>query len=246
MKTVDLNADLGEGSPDEHELFGVATSVNIACGAHAGDLAAMRAALRAVKATGASAGAHPGYADPEYFGRRELALAPGQVTALVTTQVSLLAGLARDEGVTLRHVKPHGALYNQAARDTLLAAAVVAGVRAAAPDAGRFAPDGSALARAAEEAGLKVWREAFADRAYRADGSLVPRGEPGAVLAEDAALAQALEVVTSGRVYCVTGEWIRLEADTLCVHGDGPAAALLLQRLRVALSERGVEVRAVV
>lgn len=245
MKTVDLNADLGEGSPGEDELFGVATSVNIACGAHAGDLAAMRAALRAAKATGTSAGAHPGYADPEYFGRRELALSPAQVAALVGAQLALLSGLARDEGVTLRHVKPHGALYNQAARDSLLAAAVVSAVRTVVPDAGLFAPAGSELARAAEEAGLRVWREAFADRSYRADGGLVPRGESDAVLGEDAALAQALEIVTTGRVRCVTGEWIPMTADTLCVHGDGPAAAMLLKGLRTALGERGVEVRTV-
>ncbi|MFH1498052.1 MAG: LamB/YcsF family protein, partial [Verrucomicrobiota bacterium] len=138
MKTVDLNADLGEGSPGEEVLFGVATSVNIACGGHAGGVAAMRAAVRAARSAGVSVGAHPGYADPEYFGRRELSLTPGQVTALVSAQVALLAGIARDEGVVLRHVKPHGALYNQAARDGLLAAAVVAGARASAPGAGLF------------------------------------------------------------------------------------------------------------
>lgn len=242
--TVDLNADLGEGSPGEDELFGAATSVNIACGAHAGDLAAMRAALRAARAAGVSVGAHPGYADPEYFGRRELALSPSQVTALVSGQVALLAGMAKDEGVALRHVKPHGALYNQAARDEALAAAVVAGVRASAPGTGLFAPAGSALEKTALEAGLRVCREAFADRAYLADGRLVPRGEPGAVLGEDAASAQALDIVGAGRVRCVTGEWIPMVADTLCVHGDGPAAAMLLAKLCSAFAERGVVVRA--
>jgi len=244
VRTVDLNADLGEGSPGEEALFAAATSVNIACGGHAGDESDMRAALRAARAHGVAAGAHPGYEDRENFGRRELELPTGAVTALVASQVQTLARLAAEEGVVLRHVKPHGALYNQAARDDVLAGAVLAGIRLGAPDAGVFAPAGSALALAAERAGVTVWREAFADRGYLADGRLAPRGGPGATLDAAGALAQALEIVSSGRVRSVSGEWIQVGADTLCVHGDGREAAELLRKLRAALEARGVEVRA--
>ncbi len=244
MKSVDINADLGEGTPGEAELFGLVSSVNIACGGHAGDVASMQAALRLARTHGVAVGAHPGYVDRKSFGRKELDLPASEITALVVKQVSMLVMLARGEGLRVSHVKPHGSLYNQAVRDDALATAVVAGILQSAPGAGIFAPEGSALARAAALSGLTVWREAFVDRGYESSGRLVPRGSPGALLNDQDAVRQAVEVVVSGRVQAVFGDWIPCGADTLCVHGDGTDARALLSTLTKELGQRGVVIRA--
>jgi 5-oxoprolinase (ATP-hydrolysing) subunit A len=232
MRFIDLNADLGEGGPEDEALLGLVSSANIACGGHAGDEETMRRSIRRAKAAGVAIGAHPGYEDPEHFGRRAMTLPLEKITDLVRRQVEKLATLCAEEGATLHHVKPHGALYNQAGRDAALADAVVDGIRSVSPELVLYAQPGSALAMAGEKAGLVVLAEGFADRRYRDDGSLMPRGEPGAVIKEVSdAVAQAMEIISSGRM------------ETLCVHGDGTTAAAILTALRGRLGEAGLTVR---
>lgn len=222
MNRIDLNADLGEGGPDDAALLELVDSANIACGGHAGSEEMMRRTIGLAIAAGVAAGAHPGYEDRENFGRREMQLAPEAVTELVARQVGKFAAIS---GGTVHHVKPHGALYNQANRDPSLAAAVVNGIRQISPDALLYALPNSALAAAGRAAGMAVRAEGFADRRYRADGSLVPRGEPGAVISNiEEAVAQALELARSGRV------------DTLCVHGDGAHSLAMLRAIHAAFS----------
>jgi UPF0271 protein len=225
---VDLNADLGEGFPDDEALLGRVTSASIACGAHAGDEATARRALRAARERGVVVGAHPGYDDREHFGRRDLDLPPSAVRELIATQAAWLGRLAGEEGVALRYVKPHGALYNRAQRDAAIAAAVVAAVGALGVAV--VGQPGGAVAAEARRAGVPFWAEGFPERGYRADGRLVPRGEPGAVLDDpDAIAAQAIALVRRG-------------VDTLCLHGDNPRAVALADLLRRALGDAQVAV----
>ncbi len=245
MRTIDLNADLGEGSAHDAAILEYVSSVNVACGGHAGDIATMRRVVVLAKEREVAIGAHPGYEDREHFGRRELALPADIVFGLLIRQIGALEAVARAAGVEISHVKPHGALYNQAARDPRLAAAVVA---AAGEGRAIFAPADSELTRMTEAAG-KAHRwpvaEVFADRRYRADGTLVPRNEPGAVIASvDAAVEQALDLVMMGRVRTVEGGWRTMRAETICVHGDGPEALELTRALRTALTAAGVVIRA--
>jgi UPF0271 protein len=242
---IDLNADLGEGMDCDDAILDCVTSANIACGGHAGDAASMRTAVRAALARGVALGAHPGYPDREGFGRRDMALPPAEVTELVRAQVRALADIAAAEGARLVHVKPHGALYNQAARDVALAEAVVAGIAAVDPTLTVVGLAGGALTRAARAHGMPAAEEAFADRAYLDDGALAPRGLAGAVLDDpQQALAQAVRMLTDGAVTALSGHEVALRADTLCLHGDGAHALALARRLRGELEARGVAVRA--
>jgi UPF0271 protein len=245
MAAVDLNCDLGEGAGHDAELMPLVTSANIACGGHAGDRETMRATVELARRHGVAVGAHPGFADPAHFGRRELALAPEAAAELVLDQVSTLRAVALGLGVTVRHVKPHGALYNLAARDRRLAAAIAEAVRRVDPGLILVGLAGSELLAAGREGGLRVASEAFADRAYRADGSLVPRGEAGALLADPAAAAaQALRLAREGRVRAGDGADVAVVADTLCLHGDGPSAVAFARRLRAELAAAGIVLRA--
>ncbi|MEX1048127.1 MAG: 5-oxoprolinase subunit PxpA [Akkermansiaceae bacterium] len=224
MNSIDLNADLGEGGADDAALLELVDSANIACGGHAGSEEIMRRTVALAMAAGVAAGAHPGYEDRANFGRREMVMAPEAVTELVMRQVGKFAAIT---GGVVHHVKPHGALYHQAHREASLAAAVVKGIQKVAPDALLYALPDSLLAAAGRAAGMTVRAEGFADRRYRADGSLVPRGEPAAVISEvPEAVAQALELARSGRIA------------TLCVHGDGPQALAMLRAIRAAFSAR--------
>ncbi|WP_345715761.1 5-oxoprolinase subunit PxpA [Luteolibacter yonseiensis] len=232
MRWIDLNADLGEGGSEDEALIGLVSSANIACGGHAGDEETMRRSIRWAKEAGVAIGAHPGYKDPEHFGRRAMVLPLENITELVAEQVGKLAALAAEEGAELHHVKPHGALYHQAGRDAALAAAVVEGILKVSPGLILFAQPGSELAQAAERAGVKICTEGFADRRYRDDGTLMPRGEPGAVIKEvNEAVEQAMALVSEGRM------------QTLCIHGDGTTAAGILSELRRTLEAAGVTVR---
>lgn len=243
--TVDLNADLGEGGPDDAELLTLVSSANIACGAHAGDARLMQATVRAALARGVAIGAHPGYADREHFGRRELQVAPADLHADLIYQIGALQALVRAEGGRLHHVKPHGALYNQAARDPALADAVAVAVRAVDPGLVLVGLAGSELLRAAERAGLRALSEVFADRGYRADASLVPRGQAGALVDDvEQAVARTLRMLRQGVVVAVTGEAVALRADTICLHGDGPHALTFARAIRSALAHAGVRVAA--
>lgn len=245
MARVDLNCDLGEGAGQDEALMPWVTSANIACGAHAGDGLTMRATVGLAIRHGVAIGAHPGYADRANFGRVEQTLAAEEVYQLVLTQTEALQRIATDAGVRVRHVKPHGALYNQAARDVVLADAVVRAVRAADATLILFGPAGSELVRAARAVGLTVACEVFADRTYERDGSLTPRSRVGAVITDEGiAVAQALRLVAEGVVRATDGTDIALQADTVCLHGDGVHAVAFARKINEALVWAGVERRA--
>ncbi len=244
MLRIDLNCDLGEGVGHDAELMPLITSANIACGAHAGDVTTMRDTIMLALQHGVAIGAHPGFADRAHFGRRELALRPAEVCALVVEQTQLLQDLATRCGATVTHVKPHGALYNLAAREAAIAAAVAEGVRTCGADLVLFALAGSASAAAGRAAGLRVAEEVFADRTYQPDGSLTPRARADALIPDGAAaVAQALRMVHAGRVRATDGTEVEIRADTLCLHGDGAHAVEFAQRLRAGLAQAGVAVR---
>jgi UPF0271 protein len=244
MARIDLNCDLGEGGSDDEALLSHVTSANIACGAHAGDRAIMRSTVLAAKRWGAAIGAHPGYRDRAQFGRREIPLSPEQVVELVAEQIALLVEIAAGEGVRLSHVKPHGALYNLAARDPVTASAVAEAVRSVDPSLILVGLAGSESLKQAASRGLRVGAEAFADRAYLSDGSLAPRTRRDAVLTDPRAVEQqVLEIVRSHRVASVDGVEVPLEADTLCLHSDTPDAVRLAQHVRRSLVQAGVDVK---
>jgi UPF0271 protein len=240
MRTIDLNVDLGEGGSHDAELIAWASSANIACGGHAGDEATMRAAVSACQSAGVAIGAHPGYEDREHYGRRPIHLTAEEVSELVRRQIRRLAEI----GAVIDHVKPHGALYHQADADPALAAAVAEAVRCELPGCRFYVPPGGALERAGKNAGLAVIEEGFVDRRYRHDGKLVPRGETGAVIHEpETAVAQALEIALRKQVVTMCNQYVSLPARTLCVHGDGPDAVVLLKAVRQALEAAGFTIR---
>jgi UPF0271 protein len=243
---MDINCDLGEGSDHDGDLMPLITSANIACGGHAGDADTMEAAVRLARRHGTAVGAHPGFADRSHFGRIERRIEPADAAELVAAQVRSLGRIAERCGVGLHHVKLHGALYNQAARDPALAASIAAALRAVDPGLICYGPPGSALLAAARVEGLAVACEVFADRTYQPDGSLTPRSRPGALIVDaTAALAQVLRVCGEGRVRASDGTDIALAADTICLHGDGPDPVAFARSLRLGLGAAGIEVRAV-
>jgi 5-oxoprolinase (ATP-hydrolysing) subunit A len=242
---VDLNADLGEGAGHDEELFELITSANIATGFHAGDAASMRAAISAAKAHGVAVGAHPSFFDRENFGRQELAVAADEVLEAVTYQLGVFQAIAEAVGVQPKHIKPHGALYNMAVRDAKLADAIARGAKSVDPSLILFAPGQSELARAGQAHGLQIAHEVFADRNYLANGSLVPRTRPDALLQDpDEAAVRMLRILREGKVRSVDGTEVDLNAETICVHGDTPDAVQFARALRVALEKEGVEIRA--
>jgi UPF0271 protein len=219
------------------------SSASVACGYHAGNAAMMHAAVQCARRHGVSIGAHPGFADPSGFGRRELQMSPAQVEVLVARQIDALAEIAASHGVPLKHVKPHGALYNMAARDASLADAIARATAAASPDLVLIGLAGSRLIEAGRRARLRTASEVFADRGYRGDGSLVPRNEPGALLEEaDQVAGRALAMVRHQSVVAVDGTTVALDVDTICVHGDTPGAVTMARRLREALDGAGIAV----
>ncbi len=239
-RCVDLNCDCGEGSGSDSALVPLVTSVNIACGAHAGDDETMRATSVLAQAHGVAIGAHPGYADRANFGRDELPQSAAELTRLVTGQ---LDALARQTAFT--HVKPHGALYNLAARDPAVARVIARAIRVFDPALLVYGLAGSVSLREATEVGLAVVHEAFADRTYQGDGSLTPRSRPDALISnEEEAVGQALRMVLEGIVRATDGSEVAIRADSICLHGDGAQAVAFAHRLREALRENGVEVRA--
>ena len=247
MRTIDLNADLGEGYGrwplDDRGLLDLVSSANVACGFHAGDPQVMERTVADATARGVAIGAHPGYPDLRGFGRRELGATPDEIRADVTYQRGALAAFCMAAGTRLRYVKPHGALYNRAARDEGAARAIAEAVGTVDTDLAVLTLPGSALAHAAESCGLRAAREAFLDRAYRADGTLVPRGEPGAVLHDPAdAAARAVRLATEGTLLAADGTVLSVTPDSLCVHGDGEGAVALLRTVRDALTAAGLTI----
>lgn len=242
---IDLNADLGEGCASDAELLTLVSSANIACGFHAGDAQTMQASVREAVKNGVAIGAHPGFPDRENFGRTAMQLPPETVYAQTLYQIGALAAITHAEGGVMRHVKPHGMLYNQAAKEPQLADAIAKAVHACDPALILVGLAGSELIRAGKHYGLTTRQEVFADRGYQADGSLVPRSQPGALIEdEEQSLAQTLEMVQNGRVKSITGEWTPVEAQTVCLHGDGEHALAFAHRLRAAFLERGIAVQA--
>jgi UPF0271 protein len=246
--TIDLNSDLGESFGrwqlgDDAALLRLVSSANVACGFHAGDPRGLRRTLRAAREAGAAVGAHPGYWDLRGFGRVPMELPTDVVRDDVLYQIGALAALARAEALPLAHVKPHGALYNAMATRAELALAVAEAVAAFDPGLPIMVLAGSVAERALVGAGVPVLREGFLDRAYLADGTLAPRGTPGAVHVDpERVVEQALTLATAGRVRAVDGSELRLNVDTLCLHGDTAAAVDLARRVRGALEDAGVSV----
>ncbi len=246
--SIDLNADVGEGAGCEEELIPLVSSVNIACGAHAGDARTMRQALEIAGRHGAAVGAHPGFADPGHFGRRELPVSPAAAAELVLLQARRLEEMAAGVGLRVGHVKLHGALYNMAARDPSLGAAIVEALareeRAGHPRWRLFTLAGSSMEALGRAAGLSVLAEAFADRTYTPGGGLTPRSEPGALIVdEDAAVRQALRIAGEGTIVATDGSVVPVRADTLCLHGDGPRAVAFARRIRMEFARAGISVR---
>lgn len=239
---IDLNADLGEGAAGEGDVLRCVSSASIACGLHAGDPVSLMNSLRAAADAGVAVGAHPSLDDRANFGRTEMVLAAENVAPLLGYQLGGLAALAKEAGVRLRHVKLHGALYNMAARDRALAVAVVKAVAEFDRELIVYTLPGCELARAAEAAGLKVAREFFADRNYRQDGSLVPRGEARALVHDAGEAAdRVLRVLRNGVVPMVDGGEFSLKAETVCLHGDSPEAVTFARTLRARLAAAGVK-----
>src|SRR5262245_7515477 len=249
MHAIDLNADLGESYGSftvgrDAELIPQLTSANVACGFHGGDPRVMDLTVARCREAGVAVGAHPGFPDLVGFGRRTLAVSGREAETDVLYQVAALDGFCRRHGLTMQHVKPHGALYNHANRNRELAAGIAAGIAAYDPRLLLVCQFGSELARAGSEAGLKVAFEAFADPAYTPDGSLVSRDIPGSVHHDPGrAVEQALGLATEGRVVAVDGTIVELRVDTLCAHGDNPRAVELMRELRARLAAAGLDLR---
>ncbi|EXU73540.1 5-oxoprolinase subunit PxpA [Erwinia mallotivora] len=240
---IDLNADLGEGCENDHALLHLVSSANIACGYHAGDALTMRQSVRWALELGVAVGAHPSFPDRENFGRTRMQLPPETVYAQMVYQIGALQAIARSEGAQLVHVKPHGMLYNQSAQEPELAAAIARAVRAVDPALVLVGLAGSESIRAAQALELTTRQEVFADRGYQDDGSLVPRSQPGALVAdEQQAIGQTLEMIQRGRVRSVSGQWVSVKAETVCLHGDGAQALNFARQLREAFNQHGISV----
>jgi 5-oxoprolinase (ATP-hydrolysing) subunit A len=250
MTSIDLNCDMGESfgawqMGDDRAIMPLITSANVACGFHAGDPGTMRATVELAVQYGVAIGAHPSLPDLQGFGRRAMKVSAQEVYDLVLYQAGAVEAFARAAGARLHHVKMHGALYNMAARDVALAEAIAH----ATQDLGRgvmlYALVGSAMMSAAVKRGVRAIGEAFADRSYQADGSLTPRGEPGAMITDEAAaVAQALMLTEHGKVRASDGAEIALRAETLCLHGDQPGAVRFATALREAFDARGIRIAA--
>lgn len=243
--TVDLNADLGEASGHDEELFEVISSANIATGFHAGDSDTMHAAVSAAKEHGVAVGAHPSFFDRENFGRKELNVGNEEVFDAVTYQLGIFQAIASGVGVQANHVKPHGALYNMAVRDEKLADTIAQAIASVDLKLILFAPDNSELARAGTAHGLQIAREIFADRNYLNDGWLVPRTRPDALLRDPNEAAQrALRMLREGKVLSIEGRDVDVRGETICVHGDTPGAVEFARQLRSQLEREGVTISA--
>jgi len=243
MRSIDLNCEMGEGCGHDEELRDLVTSANIACGFHAGDATTMRRTVEAALERGVAIGAHPSYPDRENFGRTSMDMTPREVFDIVAYQIGAIKAMCDAAGGTLNHVKPHGALYNQAARNRELAAAIAAAVKAIDPSMVLFGLSGSSLISEGRRAGLKTASEVFGDRTYQPDGSLTPRTQPNALITDtNETVEQVLRFVSDGTAVAVNGETITVDADTICLHGDGEHAVEFARAIYNSLKENGVTV----
>ena len=242
-RTINLNADVGEGIGDDAALLRLVASGSIACGGHAGDSDTMRRTLLAAKASGASAGAHPSFQDRDGFGRRDWPMSELAIEALVGDQIRALLHVASQNGMVLGHVKPHGALYNMAARDLGIALAIGRAIRAINPSLVYVGQSGSAMETAAARLELPFAREAFPDRAYGDDGRLLPRTTAGAVIDDpEEVAARAVLMAREGAIVSAAGSRLALAIDTLCIHGDTPGAIEIARAVRAALGAAGISI----
>lgn len=246
MKMIDLNCDLGESFGNykcgmDEEILPYITSANVACGFHASDPVVMQKTVGAAKKQGVAVGAHPGFPDLVGFGRRNMTLSCPEITAIVEYQIGALWAFCKANGLKLQHVKPHGALYNMAAKDEKMAAAVCEGIAAVDTGLILLAPAFSQMAKAAKSFGLSCAMEVFADRAYEEDGSLVPRSKPGAMIEnQEEAIKRVLQMVKKGTVTVITGKEIEVQADSVCIHGDSPQALAFAKEIHGALMDEGI------
>ncbi len=249
MNGIDLNSDMGESFGrwklgDDEALLSVVSSANIACGFHAGDPSVMLHTLEFAASHGVTVGAHVAYRDLAGFGRRYIDVAPTELKADVMYQIAALEGLAQAVGAVVQYVKPHGALYNRIVHDEAQAAAVVDAIRCIDPNLGVLTQPGAVVGRLAADAGLHVFHEAFADRAYNPDGTLVSRRLPGAVIADpDAVAARVVRMAMRHEVEAIDGSVVTLHADSVCVHGDSPSAVAMARAVRAGLEAEGMVVR---
>ena len=248
---IDFNCDLGESFGGyrlgaDLEILPLVTSANVACGFHAGDPAVMRRTVRAALDQGVAVGAHPGLPDLVGFGRREMEITPQEAHDMVLYQIGALHAVVKAEGGRLRHVKAHGALYNMAAKNAKLAEAIAEAVKRFDPELVFFGLSGSVMIDAGQRLGLRTASEAFADRTYQPDGSLTPRSQPNALIAEVGRAAdQAIRMAKEGKVRTVQGRDMAIQADTICIHGDGPHAVEFAREIRRRLEAEGVAVAAI-
>lgn len=246
MAVTDINCDMGEGIGNDAALMPFISSANIACGYHAGDAATMRQTAELAMAHGVSVGAHPSYPDKENFGRSPMALPPPEVYRIVTAQVKAMQAVCADCGAVMRHVKPHGALYNIAAKDLPTALAIATAVKDCGSRLVLYGLPGSCMQAAAEASGIAFCGEAFADRSYQPDGTLTPRDVPGALLADTAAVvAQVLQLLQAKTVTTLSGVELPVAAATICIHGDGPHAPAFAAAIHAALGRAGITIKAI-
>lgn len=250
MNYVDLNCDIGENFgrytlANQNEILQYVTSANIACGFHAGDPSVMRETVKVALANGVKIGAHPGLPDLVGFGRREMAITYQEAYDMVVYQIGALQGFLSVEGEKMQHVKPHGALYNMAAKNAEIAEAIAQAIYDISPDLILFGLASSELTKAGEKLGLKTAHEVFADRTYQADGSLTSRKEPNALITnQDEAIKQVIRMVKEGKVTSCQGSDVLLQADTICIHGDGEHAVHFAQYIKSQLEQNGIAVKA--
>ena len=250
MPRVDLNSDLGESYGRytigcDERIIPLISSANVACGFHASDPVVMMETIKHMKAAGGAIGAHPGFPDLMGFGRRDMSLSYEEAKAYTLYQISAIAGMCKAQGMKLQHVKPHGAMYNMAGKDIELARAICEAIKEFDDEIIVLGLSGSKMIEAARDAGLKVAREVFADRGYEEDGSLVNRSKEGAFIHDEfEAIERVVRMIKEGKVKAVTGKDIDIQADSVCVHGDGEKALRFVRTIRIALIAEGIEVKA--
>ncbi|QNA46309.1 5-oxoprolinase subunit PxpA [Lacibacter sediminis] len=245
MKSIDLNCDLGEGLLTDEQIIPLISSANIACGYHAGDMDTMKRTIELCLQHNVAIGAHPSWHDKENFGRTEMQKTAEEIYDIVTAQLFTIAQLAKEQGAVLHHVKPHGALYNQSAKDKTIAAAIAKAVYDFAPSLIMFGLSGSISLTEANRFGLQTAHEVFADRTYRDDGSLTPRSQPNALITdEQTSLQQILQLINTQTVTTVTEKIIALKADTICIHGDGSNAVVFAKTISSALKQNHIDIKA--
>jgi UPF0271 protein len=243
-KQIDLNCDMGEGMDNDAKLMPLISSANIACGYHAGNDSIMRATVALAKLSGVSIGAHPGFADKENFGRMEMQLSSNELYQLIWDQLELMQTVTQEASVAMHHVKPHGALYNMAARDASMAKVIAQAVKDFDANLILYGLSGSYLISEAKALGLTTASEVFADRTYQDNGSLTPRSQTNAMIHDQASsLAQVLQMIQEQSVESVTGKIIPLSAETICIHGDGPNALSFAQQINTALHTASIKIQ---